>query len=212
MSVDKFTKTPTPIEVVEKVNSVIDNLGDGFDGYWEAGEAVAVGDMRYIAGRDNVGYVLECIQAGTTGTTAPSVSDDDIGGGAGVGATDMNNLAGVLGLAKGGTGATSAAGALTNLGITASATELNFCDGVTSAIQTQLNGKLSTSGTAAKATADGNGNNIASTYAPKASPTFTGTATLATANATSASITTLSATTLTVSTTLNIPGGKIWIA
>ena len=67
-------------------------------------------------------------------------------------------------------------------------------------------GKLDATGTAAKATADASGNTITSTYAtktevnakaPTASPTFTGTVT---------------APTLTVSTTLNIPGGKIWIA
>lgn len=58
----------------------------------------------------------------------------------------------------GGTGATTASGALTNLGITATAselnvldgitattTELNYVDGVTSAIQTQLDGKASSS-------------------------------------------------------------------
>lgn len=63
-------------------------------------------------------------------------------------------------VAKGGTGATTAAGALTNLGITATAAELNkldgvtattaelnYVDGVTSNIQTQLNGKSSTSHT-----------------------------------------------------------------
>lgn len=48
-------------------------------------------------------------------------------------------------ISKGGTGATSAAGALTNLGLTATAAELNYCDGVTSNIQTQLNGKASSS-------------------------------------------------------------------
>lgn len=41
---------------------------------------------------------------------------------------------------------------LSSFGITATATELNYADGVTSNIQTQLNGKLSTSGTAAAAT------------------------------------------------------------
>ena len=41
---------------------------------------------------------------------------------------------------------------LSSFGITATATELNYMDGVTSNVQTQLNGKLSTSGTAAKAT------------------------------------------------------------
>lgn len=47
-------------------------------------------------------------------------------------------------VAKGGTGATTAAGALVNLGLTATATELNYCDGVTSNIQTQLNNKQAT--------------------------------------------------------------------
>lgn len=63
-------------------------------------------------------------------------------------------------IAKGGTGATTAAAALTNLGITATAaelnkldgitattTELNYVDGVTSNIQTQIDGKSSTSHT-----------------------------------------------------------------
>ena len=44
-------------------------------------------------------------------------------------------------ITKGGTGATTAAAALTNLGLTATATELNYVDGVTSNIQTQLNAK-----------------------------------------------------------------------
>lgn len=62
---------------------------------------------------------------------------------------------GTVAVASGGTGATTAAGALTNLGLTATAAELNILDGVTgvtaaelsyvgdvtSAIQAQLNGK-----------------------------------------------------------------------
>ena len=67
-------------------------------------------------------------------------------------------VTGTLPIANGGTGSTTAAGALTNLGLTATATELNvldgitattaelnYVDGVTSNIQTQLNGKASTS-------------------------------------------------------------------
>lgn len=50
-----------------------------------------------------------------------------------------------LSIKEGGTGANSAAGALTNLGLTATATELNYVDGVTSNIQTQLNGKAESS-------------------------------------------------------------------
>jgi hypothetical protein len=54
-------------------------------------------------------------------------------------------VTGTLPIANGGTGATTADAALTNLGITATATELNYVDGVTSNIQTQLNGKASSS-------------------------------------------------------------------
>lgn len=50
-------------------------------------------------------------------------------------------------VANGGTGATTAAAALTNLGLSATAAELNYVDGVTSAIQTQINGKAASSHT-----------------------------------------------------------------
>lgn len=62
-------------------------------------------------------------------------------------------------------GVTATAAELNKLdGCTATVTELNYVDGVTSNIQTQLNNKLSTTGTAAKATADASGQNIADTY------------------------------------------------
>lgn len=57
----------------------------------------------------------------------------------------VDKVTGVLPIDKGGTGATTAAAALTNLGVTATATELNYVDGVTSNIQTQLDGKASSS-------------------------------------------------------------------
>ena len=53
--------------------------------------------------------------------------------------------AGTVPIAAGGTGATTASGALTNLGITATAAELNYVDGVTSNVQTQLNAKAASS-------------------------------------------------------------------
>lgn len=56
-------------------------------------------------------------------------------------------ITGTLPISYGGTGSTTAAGALTNLGLTATATELNYCDGVTSNIQTQLNSKATSSHT-----------------------------------------------------------------
>lgn len=69
---------------------------------------------------------------------------------------DVQDLQGTLTVGQGGTGATTAAGARTNLSaaaaththalaevtdVTASATEVNYTDGVTSAIQTQLDAK-----------------------------------------------------------------------
>lgn len=116
MSLDKFNTTPSPLQVVEKVNDVIDALDAGsFDGYWEAGESVQVGDIRYVEGRDNVGYVLECIQAGTTGNSAPAVSDEDIEPSAPE-ASNLNEFEGVLGIEKGGTNATTANEACANIG------------------------------------------------------------------------------------------------
>lgn len=58
---------------------------------------------------------------------------------------NATDIYGTLAIANGGTGATTAAAALTNLGLTATAAELNYMDGVTSAVQTQLNGKAASS-------------------------------------------------------------------
>ena len=70
----------------------------------------------------------------------------------------VSQVSGTLPINKGGTGATTAAAALTNLGLTATAAELNkldgvtattaelnYVDGVTSNIQTQLNNKAASS-------------------------------------------------------------------
>lgn len=115
MSLDKFNTTPSPLQVVERVNDVIDALDAGsFDGYWTAGETVEVGDIRFVEGRDNVGYVLECVQAGTTGDSAPEISEEDIEPNTPE-ISNINELEGVLGVVKGGTGATTAEGARENL-------------------------------------------------------------------------------------------------
>jgi hypothetical protein len=55
-----------------------------------------------------------------------------------------SQVTGTLPIANGGTGSTTASGALTNFGITATATELNYTDGVTSNIQAQLDAKVGT--------------------------------------------------------------------
>ena len=89
---------------------------------------------------------------------------------------DATKLSGAVAVANGGTGATTAEGALTNLGLTATATELNYMDGVTSAVQTQLNGKAPTSHASADttygiSTASNYGHAMASTTTPKAAGT-----------------------------------------
>lgn len=62
-------------------------------------------------------------------------------------------------------GVTATAAELNKLdGLATTKTELGYLDGVTSNVQTQLNNKLSSTGTAAKATADSLGQNIADTY------------------------------------------------
>lgn len=45
----------------------------GFDSYWKASEQVQVGDIRFPKGRENSGIFLECVSAGTTGTTQPNL-------------------------------------------------------------------------------------------------------------------------------------------
>lgn len=73
-------------------------------------------------------------RANTATLTNKTLTSPVISGGTITGITD-------LAIADGGTGASTAAGALTNLGLTATAAELNFNSGVTSAVQTQLNAK-----------------------------------------------------------------------
>lgn len=159
MSIEKITKAPTNIEVVQKINELIDGSDiDGFGGYWEAGEQVDVGDMRYIEGRDNVGYILECVQAGTTGGIQPSFSVNDVepSGGASImqGATATENgKEGLVPAPSVGDENKFLSGdgtfkeievpevSLSSMGVTATAEELNYVNGVTSNVQTQLNSK-----------------------------------------------------------------------
>ncbi len=85
----------------------------------------------------------------------------------------------IVPISKGGTGAETAAGLLNNLGIAASANELNYVKGVTSGIQSQLDnkspsththdyaGSASPGGSATRAIGDKDGNEITATYETK---------------------------------------------
>lgn len=56
---------------------------------------------------------------------------------------NLSDIAGTMSIAKGGTGADCASGAIANMGITATAAELSYLSGATSNIQTQLDSKVS---------------------------------------------------------------------
>lgn len=117
MTVEKIVTTPTPLGVTDKINEVITELegitDSTFQGYWEAGETVEVGDVRYLTGRDNTGYVLECVGAGVTGSEQPDVDISDVGSSTGI---ELNDCDGVLSIEKGGTDATTAEEACANIG------------------------------------------------------------------------------------------------
>ena len=51
----------------------ITNVTNNFDGYWQAREVVEVGTLRFPRGQENTGYILECVEAGTTGSTQPEI-------------------------------------------------------------------------------------------------------------------------------------------
>ena len=46
-------------------------------GIWKGAEEVSVGDIRFLKGRENAGFVLECVGAGTTGSTQPEISNSN---------------------------------------------------------------------------------------------------------------------------------------
>lgn len=133
MANKKLTKDLT--NAVSYARPIVRTNGDPLDktGFYEttteattyaAGADAYVGQIINIINDDVQPYVIK----DEDGTLKRIVCDGDI-----------------IGVGCGGTGATTAAQALVELGITdASAAELNFCKDVTSPIQTQLNGKAPT--------------------------------------------------------------------
>ena len=156
LAIGGTTITPTAAELnfVDGVTSAIQtqlNAKQPLDADLTALAALAVTDGNFIVGNGTTWVVESGLTARTSlglGTIATQdASTVAITGGTISGITD-------LAIADGGTGASTAAGALLNFGITstaaelnildgvvASAAEINFVDGVTSNIQTQLNAK-----------------------------------------------------------------------
>lgn len=58
---------------VKKLGNII-----GSNGYWQPNEEVKVGTIRFPMGEDNIGYVLECVEAGTTGEEQPTLIGEEI--------------------------------------------------------------------------------------------------------------------------------------
>jgi hypothetical protein len=117
-----------------------------------------------LAGKSNTGHAHAISDVTDLQTALDGKSDT----GHGHALTD-SNITGTLPISKGGTGSTTAAAALTALGLTATALELNYCDGVTSAIQTQLDAKSDTGHTHSSSEVSG-----LSAYLPLAGGVMTG--------------------------------------
>ena len=64
---EKLIKTPTPIEVVKKINELVDNAGQN---NLKRSTAYVVGDIAYSPLLPSWAR-LECVQAGTTSSVEP---------------------------------------------------------------------------------------------------------------------------------------------
>ena len=101
--------------------------------------------MSILKIRDKNGNVIEVpALKGNDGKSAYEYAKD--GGYTGTEAEFIAKMSeSIIPIESGGTGANNVADALVNLGLTATATELNYMDGVTSNVQTQLDNKANKS-------------------------------------------------------------------
>ena len=137
-------------------------------------ESAGTGTTNFSNNHDLILIIVNAGVQGPTGPTGPTGADSTVTGPTGAtgdtGPTGSTGATGADSTVPGPTGPTGATGADSTVpgptgptgatgptgpgieGVTATATELNYVDGVTSAIQTQLDGKLGSSGTAANST------------------------------------------------------------
>lgn len=147
---------------------------DGADTLLDFGNAQTLTDAQIAQALANLGitataaelnYVDGVTSSIQTQLNAKAASSHNHAASAITSGTLSSNRLPTVPVSKGGTGATTAATALSNLGLTATAAELNkmdgvtattaeinYVDGVTSNIQTQLNGKAPTSHASTEAT------------------------------------------------------------
>lgn len=144
----------TYVKVISDANLTPDTTDRGGE-YWQVlgGGGGGVGTVTSVGVTDGNGFNLTVTNPTSTPTIslATTVTGMVKGNGtalsAAVQGTDYYAPGGTdVAVVDGGTGASTAAGALTNLGFTATITELNYTDGVTSAIQTQLDAKVDIAG------------------------------------------------------------------
>lgn len=65
--------TDLPQYLNQNFTSIPSNMG-----VWDKNEEVEVGDIRFLSGRENTGYILECVSSGTTGETQPVIIEEDV--------------------------------------------------------------------------------------------------------------------------------------
>lgn len=161
------------VDVLTSADCVTFDDGETMQYKYTQGQFVSPSDMGYKTNlrTDNKSTLVDAINEVKTSATSNESSIISLANRVSTNENDIGALeTRVTPLTLGGTGATSASGALSNFGITATAselnkldgmtattselntldgitattTELNYVDGVTSNIQTQLNGKAST--------------------------------------------------------------------
>lgn len=148
------------VDVLTSADCVTFDDGETMQYKYTQGQFVSPSDMGYKTNlrTENKSTLVDAINEVKTSATSNESSITSLANRVSTNENDIGALeTRVTPLTLGGTGATSASGALSNLGLTATAselnkldgmtattTELNYVDGVTSNIQTQLNGKAIT--------------------------------------------------------------------
>ena len=138
------------VDVLTSASAVTFSDGEDLQDKYTKGQLVQVSTTGLLSNLSttNKSSLVDAVNEVKTDATSNESSITSLTNRVTTAESDIDNLeTRVTPITKGGTGATTSSGALTNLGITATASELNYCDGVTSNIQTQLDNKAESSHT-----------------------------------------------------------------